>query len=135
MAPAPAGQQNIRDLKLAALRRRVGVVFEDARFCLPVRWRKTSPMGARKRLGRHSTRRRCRRRQRVHQCATAGFQHRLAETRKPSGGQRQRIALAGADYRAPELLILDDTTSAVDAGTEAKCGSWSLCRWQGICCW
>lgn len=44
-----AGQQNIRDLKLTALRRRVGVVLKT-RFCLPVRWRKTSPMGTRKRL-------------------------------------------------------------------------------------
>ncbi|MDA8424900.1 MAG: ABC transporter ATP-binding protein [Treponema sp.] len=36
-----------------------------------------------------------------------------------SGGQKQRIALARAMVRRPDLLILDDSTSAVDAVTEA----------------
>jgi ABC-type multidrug transport system fused ATPase/permease subunit len=35
-----------------------------------------------------------------------------------SGGQRQRIALARAVIRAPQLLILDDATSAVDPSVE-----------------
>lgn len=37
-----------------------------------------------------------------------------------SGGQRQRIALALALVRRPNLLLLDDTTSALDPGTEAR---------------
>lgn len=37
-----------------------------------------------------------------------------------SGGQRQRIALARALVRRPALLLLDDTTSALDPATEAR---------------
>ena len=45
-----------------------------------------------------------------------------------SGGQRQRIALARAFYREPDLLVLDEATSAVDNETEAAIQR-SLAEW------
>jgi ABC-type multidrug transport system fused ATPase/permease subunit len=61
--------------------------------------------------------------------AEAGFVHEFSEGLDTivgergiglSGGQRQRVALARALVGHPVALLLDDTTSSLDPGTEAK---------------
>ncbi|MBJ3815662.1 ABC transporter ATP-binding protein [Shimwellia pseudoproteus] len=115
------GRQDIRSLRLSELRRAVGVVFEDA-FLFAGTVAENIAYGHPGATEEDI--------QRAADAAGAtgfisalpeGFKTRLTERgTNLSGGQRQRITLARALLTAPELLILDDTTSAVDAGTEAE---------------
>ncbi len=50
-----------------------------------------------------------------------GYQAYVAEKGASlSGGQKQRVAISRAVLKNPEILIFDDSTSALDLGTEAK---------------
>ncbi|EAA3839960.1 salmochelin/enterobactin export ABC transporter IroC [Salmonella enterica] len=115
------GQQNIRDLKLTALRRRVGVVFEDAFLFAGTVAENIAyghPQATQDDIRRAADAAGA---SEFINALPQGFNTRLTERGSNlSGGQRQRIALARALITAPELLILDDATSAVDAGTEAE---------------
>ena len=48
-----------------------------------------------------------------------------------SGGQKQRISLARALVLSPKLLLLDDSLSAVDSGTEQKIATYISARLVG----
>ncbi len=115
------GKQDIASLKLEALRQKVGVVFEDT-FLFAGTVAENIAYGHPQATEEDI--------RRAADAAGAGgfiaalpkgFKTPLAErATNLSGGQRQRLALARALLTAPGILILDDTTSAVDAGTEAE---------------
>ncbi len=113
------GGVDVRELKLDDLRRGVGIVFEDAfLFGDTVRGnvglaapdapdedieRATQLAGAEEFVER----------------LPEGYETMLGERGYSlSGGQRQRIAIARAILADPQVLILDDATSAVDATKE-----------------
>ncbi|HLI00058.1 MAG TPA: ABC transporter ATP-binding protein, partial [Acidimicrobiales bacterium] len=110
---------DVRGLTLHSLRRRVGVVFEES-FLFSDSVRSNIAYGrpdadneaieaAAKAAGADEFIR----------ALPRGYDTTVGERGLTlSGGQRQRIALARALLYDPEILILDDATSAVDARTE-----------------
>jgi ATP-binding cassette subfamily B protein len=111
---------DVRDWGLDALRSRIGVVMQDSVLF-------SGSVAENIAYGRpdatHHEIERAARAAAAHDFITAlpkGYDTRVGERGVTlSGGQRQRIAIARALLVDPRILIMDDSTSAVDAETEA----------------
>lgn len=111
---------DVREYALDALRSRIGVVMQDTvLFSGTIAGniaygRPDAPPDAIERAARAAA---------IHDFISSlaeGYDTRVGERGVTlSGGQRQRIAIARALLIEPRILIMDDSTSAVDAETEA----------------
>ncbi len=112
---------NVRDWDLAALRRQISIIEQDV-FLFSRSVAENIAFGY-----PDATR------EQIVAAAQAAQAHEFIETFKEgyetivgergatlSGGQRQRLAIARAFLTAPRILILDDSTSAVDSATEDR---------------
>lgn len=112
---------NMKNIKLASLRRSVGIVPQEAQIF-------SGSMRSNICYGRPEATN-----QQIMNAAKAAQMHDFIMEMKVqyetligqkgsslSGGQRQRLSLARALLTDPDLLILDDCTSALDANTERK---------------
>ncbi|HEY3831240.1 MAG TPA: ABC transporter ATP-binding protein [Acidimicrobiia bacterium] len=112
---------DVRDVKLESLRRQIGVVFEDS-FLFSDSIRANIAFGKPEATDEE-----------IHAAARAAEAHHFIEALSEgygtvvgengltlSGGQRQRIALARALISDPQVLVLDDATSSIDAAVEEE---------------
>lgn len=113
------GGVDVRSVRIDSLRRAVGVVMQDSVLF-------SSSVSENIAYGRPDATdleiESASRAAQAHEFITAlpdGYATRVGERGvRLSGGQRQRIAIARALLVAPRLLIMDDSTSAIDARTE-----------------
>ena len=110
---------DVRDVTLASLRRNIGIVHQDVfLFTTSIReniayGREDAPMDEIVRAAKIA---------RLHdfiETLDQGYETVIGERGSTlSGGQRQRLSIARAVLLNPPVLILDDSTSSVDARTE-----------------
>lgn len=117
----PEGWLDIREAPLAALRRRVHVVPQDIFLfsdTLAENLRAGAPDATEEDL-REALR--LASAEDILDSVPDGFETRLGDRGVTlSGGQRQRLCLARAFLSRPDILVLDDATSALDALTERR---------------
>ncbi len=112
---------NVRDWNMASLRQQISIIEQDI-FLF------SRTIGENIAFGKPNATR-----EEVIEAAQAAQAHEFIETFADgyetvigergvtlSGGQRQRLALARAFLTEPRILVLDDSTSAVDSATEDK---------------
>ena len=114
------GGVDIRSLRLSDLRKRIGVVFEESFLfsdTIAANIAYGKPGASRSEIERAAEMAGARE---FIERLPGGYETTVGEAGITlSGGQRQRVALARALISDPEILILDDATSAVDAVTES----------------
>ncbi|WP_157181540.1 ABC transporter ATP-binding protein [Actinopolymorpha alba] len=115
------GSQDLRELSMASLRQRMGMVFEDS-FLFSDTIRANIAFGRPDATDEDVvTAARAAEADAFIRTLSNGYDTVVGERGLTlSGGQRQRIALARAILAHPYVLVLDDATSAVDAGVEAE---------------
>lgn len=129
LLPPESGSITIGNQVVGDADQRVGLVFQEPRL-LP--WRRVVDNVALplELAGVSATKRRDRARQLIETVGVSAFAD--AYPRQLSGGMRQRTAVARALVRDPEVLLLDEPFSALDALTRERFDSELLELWQRI---
>jgi NitT/TauT family transport system ATP-binding protein len=127
LIPVDGGSISIDGTAVAAVDERVGLVFQEPRL-LP--WRTTLDNVAfpLELAGVDRDARLDRARELLELVGVAGFAD--AYPHQLSGGMRQRVAIARALARDPQILLLDEPFSALDALTRERFNDELLSLWQ-----
>ena len=111
---------DVREWNMASLRSQISTIEQDV-FLFTRSIRDNIAFGVSKGVGQPEIEA-CAREAQAHDFVTAfdkGYDTEVGERGMTlSGGQRQRIAIARAFLTDPRILILDDSTSAIDSATE-----------------